>query len=76
MGHIFSFTVIHQTADPRFREDVPYVFALIDLDERVRLWSNIVGIDPEAVRVGQRVQVEWDDVTETVALPKFRVVED
>ncbi|MEZ4552808.1 MAG: Zn-ribbon domain-containing OB-fold protein [Dehalococcoidia bacterium] len=73
-GRIFSFTVVRQPMDRRFNDDVPYVFALIQLDEHWRMWSNVIGIDPGEVRVGQRVEVEWDDVTGEVALPKFRVV--
>lgn len=73
-GRIFSFTVVHRPEHPSFEEDVPYVLAVIQLDEHWRMWSNVVGTPPESVRVGQRVQVEWDDVTDEVALPKFRVV--
>lgn len=75
-GHIFSFTIVRQPMDPRFQGDVPYVLALIELDERVRLWSNITNLPVEDVRIGQRVEVDWDDSPETVSLPKFKVVEE
>ncbi|BDB30042.1 hypothetical protein CTP10_R74580 (plasmid) [Cupriavidus sp. P-10] len=38
------------------------------------MMTNIVCNDPGEVRIGQRVAVEFDDVTETVTLPKFRIV--
>lgn len=75
-GRIFSFTTVRQPADQRFAPDVPYTLALIELDEGFRLFSNIVNIAPEDVRIGQRVQVEWDDVTDQVALPKFMVIDE
>jgi uncharacterized OB-fold protein len=53
----------------------PYVIAIVELDEdpSVRLTTNIVGCDPEGVRIGQRVDVDfeqWDDVW----IPVFRPV--
>ena len=48
--------------------------AVIDLDEGARMMSNIVTDDVEAVRIGQRVTVQYDDVTEEVTLPKFRIL--
>ncbi|WP_233528030.1 Zn-ribbon domain-containing OB-fold protein [Cupriavidus sp. TA19] len=52
----------------------PYVVAIVQLDEGARMMTNIVCNDPGEVRIGQRVAVEFDDVTETVTLPKFRIV--
>jgi uncharacterized OB-fold protein len=46
--------------------------ALVELDEGVRMMSNIIGIDPEDVRVGMAVEVVFDDITPTISLPKFR----
>ncbi|MPZ99157.1 MAG: hypothetical protein GEU80_07435 [Dehalococcoidia bacterium] len=72
-GRVFSYTVVRQPADQRFARHVPYVFALIELDEGFRLFSNVTDIDPAEVRIGQSVQVYWDDVTADVSLPKFRI---
>jgi uncharacterized OB-fold protein len=51
---------------------VPYVLALVELEEGVRMMTNIVGCDPDAVRIGASVEVVFDDVTDEVTLPKFR----
>lgn len=72
-GHIYSFTVIHRAPTPAFRDRVPYVLALIELQEGVRMMTNIVGCDPDAVRIGESVEVVFDDVTDEVTLPKFRL---
>jgi uncharacterized OB-fold protein len=53
-------------------EDVPYVFALVDLEEKVRMVSTIVGCVPEEVYIGMPVAVVFDDVTPKVTLPRFR----
>ena len=72
-GHIYSFTVIHRSPSPAFRDRVPYVLALVELEEGVRMMTNIVGCDPEAVAIGEAVEVTFDDVTDEVTLPKFRL---
>jgi len=56
----------------KFQADVPYTVAIVELDEGVRMMSNIIGIDPEDVRVGMAVAVVFDDITPTISLPKFR----
>ncbi|MEA2640149.1 MAG: uncharacterized protein QOF51_1543, partial [Chloroflexota bacterium] len=73
-GHVYSYTVNHQPAHPAFANDVPYVLAIIQMDEGWRMDSNVVNTDPEAVRIGLRVGVVWDDVTPEFSLPKFQPI--
>ena len=73
-GVIHTFTVCHQPAGPAFAGEVPYVVALIDLKEGPRMLSNIVGADPESVRIGQSVRVTFEKATDEVTLPKFAIV--
>ena len=72
-GSIYSFTVARRPAGPAFKADAPYVVAVIDLDEGARMMTNIVTDDVDAVRIGQRVAVQFDAVTDEVTLPKFRL---
>jgi uncharacterized OB-fold protein len=71
-GTIYSYTVVHR-APAQFAEDVPYVVALIDLAEGVRLMSNVVDCAPSDVRIGAPVEVTFDNVTPEISLPKFRL---
>ena len=73
-GTIHTFTVARRPAGPTFKEDLPYVVALIDLKEGPRMMSNIVTDDVDSVKIGQSVKVTFDDVTGEVTLPKFQVV--
>jgi uncharacterized OB-fold protein len=50
---------------------VPYVVALIALEEGPTMMSNVVGCDVGEVRIGQPVQVVFDDWPEEVSIPKF-----
>ena len=68
---VYSFTVIRQNMVRPFRDLIPYVVALVDLEEGPRLMTNIVGSDPGDVTVGAPVHVRFDEVTEGVRLPFF-----
>lgn len=73
-GVVHAFTIVHRHPSPAFNAEIPYVVALIELDEGARLLSNLVEVapDPAEVRVGLPVEVVYDDVTAEVTLPKFR----
>ena len=73
-GTVYSFTVTHQNQAPGFREELPYVLAIVELDEGVRMMTNVVGCAPDAVRIGMPVQVVFEDVTAEITLAKFRPV--
>ena len=71
-GTVYTFTVIHQNQTPGFRDEVPYVLAMVELEEGPRLVTNLVGCAGDAVRVGMPVTVVFDDVAAATTLPKFR----
>ncbi len=71
-GTVYSFTVTHQNQAPGFRESLPYVLAVVELEEGPRMMTNIVRCPPDEVRVGMAVEVEYEDVTGEITLAKFR----
>ena len=71
---VYSFTVTQQNQAPGFRESLPYVLAVVQLEEGPRTMTNIVGCAPDAVRIGMPVEVEYEDVTPEITLAKFRPV--
>ena len=70
-GTVYSFTVIRQNFSRSFRHLIPYVVALVDLDEGPRLMSNLVDIDPDDVRIGMRVRARFEPVSEDASIPLF-----
>ena len=78
-GTVYSFTIVSVPQDPVFRKHVkntgvPIIFSLIDLDEGVRIVSEIVGCSPEEVELGARVKVTFEPITGTdFKLPKFKL---
>ena len=71
-GTVYSSIVFHQVYQPAFALDVPYNVSLIQLEEGPRMFSNVVGIAPSAVKVGDAVTVTFDAVTPEVSIPRFR----
>lgn len=73
-GTIHSCTVVHNNPPPAWVPRLPYAMAIIDLDEGVRLLSNIIGDDDGEMQIGDRVAVEF--VTrDGQNLPLFRRVD-
>ncbi len=72
-GKVHTFTVVLQNMARGFRDEVPYVVAMVELDEGgVQMMTNIVGCDVDDVKVGMPVEVAFDEVTEEITLPKFK----
>ena len=73
LGTIHTFTVIHRAPSKEFAEKVPYVVALIDVDEGARLMANVLS-PIEEVKVGSRVEVIFEEKEDKV-LPQFKLSE-
>jgi uncharacterized protein len=71
-GTVFTFTINRHAYHPAV--PVPYVIAIVELEEQagLRFITNIVGCDPEAVRIGLPVQVDFEPAGEAWA-PVFRL---
>ena len=69
-GRLASY-VINERPHPAF--DGPYAIALVELEEGVRLMSNIVGCEqtPEALVLDMPLEVTFEQVSEEIALPLF-----
>jgi uncharacterized OB-fold protein len=70
-GHVYSFTVVRHAFDEEWRSALPYVVALIEFEDApgVRLISNLVGIAPEAVRIGLSVVAQFEAKKRVVFRP-------
>jgi uncharacterized OB-fold protein len=72
-GEVFSYVIFHQLYNPAFKDDIPYNVAMVQLEEGPRMYSNIIGVDNDAVKVGDKVEAIFDPVTPEVTIPKFRL---
>ena len=71
-GTVYSHITMCKAFHPTLKEQVPYVVAEIDLDEGVRLLSNIEDDGTTQIRCGAKVEVVWQDYEEYTK-PIFRI---
>jgi len=75
-GDVYSYTLVHRpiAAD----QTLPFVVAVIELEGSggLRMISNVVGVNPEEVEIGMPVELVWEDMSEDLAVPRFRPVTD
>ena len=71
-GSVYTFAISHQAVHPALRDRVPHAVVLIELEEGVRLTSNMVDCPPDEIAIGMPVEVVFHAVNDTVTLPLFR----
>jgi len=71
-GTVYSYTVVENNAPSFFQDEMPFVVALIRLQEGVQMMSNIVSCEPSEVYCDMPVEVTFNKVSEEFTLPKFR----
>lgn len=75
-GRVSSFTVIRRAVSKAYVAEVPYVIALIELDEGPTMMSNVVECDPDSVAIGMLVEVTFEQWSDQITIPKFRRAND
>lgn len=77
-GTVYTYSVHFIGPSKTYKGDPPHVVALVDLDEGVRLMTNLVkdepdfpSIGPDEAEIGMPVRVVFHDVTDEITLPKF-----
>jgi hypothetical protein len=72
-GEVFTYTVAHHAAHPAVKDQLPYGVVVVRLDDcgGALVTSNLVDAPLEALRIGLRVRLVWDDIAEGIALPRF-----
>jgi uncharacterized protein len=71
-GTVHTFTIIRQMGMRPFRNELPYVVAMIELDEGPLIMGNVTDCDPESVRIGQAVEVHFLKAADDVGIPVWR----
>lgn len=71
-GTVYTFSVLYRAITPAWDGDVPYVVALIDLEEGVRMMANVVGCSPDSVSIGMPVEAAFAEAGPEVTLVQFR----
>ena len=69
-GQVYSYTILHHPQNPAF--EYPVIAALIDLEEGVRVLSNLIDIDPADIAIGMPVTVDFRPTRHDGAVPVFK----
>jgi uncharacterized OB-fold protein len=74
-GVVHTFTIVHGPTLAVFQERAPYNVVVVQLAEGPFLVSNLVECPVERLSIGLPVEVVFEDLGQTISLPKFRPVE-
>ncbi len=71
---LFTYAIVHRAPHMGFVGDVPFVPAMVELEEGPIMPTNIVMDDPtpENLQIGMPLEVVFEDITEDISLPKFK----
>lgn len=75
VGSLFSYSVARHPTLPMLRESLPYIIASVIFPalNDVRLITNLVDADPDAIAIGAEVELQWDVANNGIPLPRFRL---
>ncbi|MCU1394817.1 MAG: hypothetical protein JWM34_3245 [Ilumatobacteraceae bacterium] len=73
LGVIVTYSIVERPQSPAF--EAPYVVAVVRLDERYEMMTNIVGSSPDEISIDARVRVSFVQLTESITLPCFELEE-
>jgi len=69
---LYTWSVVYANDLPPFRDRLPYVAAVVDLDEGPRMMTNVVGCEPDGLKVGMDLVVTFEQRTDDVTVPVFQ----
>ena len=71
---VYTWSVVHRNDLPPFHERLPYVVAVVELEEGPKAMTNLVDVDPAAIQAGMPVEVVFRalDDDQELQVPVFR----
>lgn len=71
-GVVYSYVVTHQAVHPSYEGHLPYATVIVELEEGLRVTSNLVDVAPDEIEVGMAVEVVFTPISDEITLPLFR----
>ena len=71
-GEVYTYTLVHRPIAAG--QELPYAIVVIALEGAggVRIISNLVDVEPAELAIGLPVELVWEDMSEDLAIPRFR----
>ena len=73
-GRLHTFSVVYRSTNPEFADDCPYVFAIVELDEGVRMSTRIVETPVKSLACDAAVEVTWPHPQAEPPVPVFTLI--
>lgn len=70
-GTIHTWTVCHHPFNFFFKQAAPYIVALVDMDAGVRVNAPLRGVPADQLKIGARVRLDFEPITNEITLPYF-----
>jgi uncharacterized OB-fold protein len=70
-GVVYTYSVVRRPPSPAFADEVPYVYAIVELEEGPMMPTNIVGVPVDDVAIGMAVKLTYRDMNDEITLPVF-----
>lgn len=72
-GELHTYAIVHRAPHPGF--GVPYIVAIVELEEGVRIPTNLVEVEPEPanIKIGAKVAPVFEKLNDTITLLKFKL---
>ena len=74
-GTVYTWTVVVRALHPAFADATPMAPVVVEMEEGVRLLSNMLDCPPDALKIGMPVEIAYEVVTPEVTLPRFRLAQ-
>lgn len=73
-GEVYTYTTVHRPIAAA--QELPYYIAVISLEDSggLRMISNLVDVNPDELEIGMPVELVWEDMSDDLAIPRFRPV--
>ena len=71
---VYTYSIVVANDLPPFNERVPYVAAVVDLEEGPRVMTNVVDCEFDDLRIGMPVEVDYRAISDDITIPVFRPV--
>jgi uncharacterized OB-fold protein len=71
-GAVHTFTIVRQMGMRPFRDELPYVIAMVELEEGPLVFGNVTGCDVDDVAIGMQVEVWFTKADDEIGIPSWR----
>jgi uncharacterized protein len=70
-GRVYTYTVVYHATHAAMADKVPYISALIELEEGPRVLTNLRNCSEDTVQIGMPVSLIFEELTPEITLPQF-----